>query len=60
MGIERSNLFGRRFLVYIVLEYRVIFCDFLANAFDSGDKKNCEILVQVGKHDLWLSLETNI
>jgi diguanylate cyclase (GGDEF)-like protein/PAS domain S-box-containing protein len=60
LGIEKSNLAGRLFLVYIALEYRVIFCDFLANAFDSCDKQNCEILVQVGKHDLWLSIEANI
>jgi diguanylate cyclase (GGDEF)-like protein/PAS domain S-box-containing protein len=60
LGIEKSNLAGRRFLVYIALEYRVIFCGFLENAFDLRDKQNCEILVQVGKHELWLRLEANI
>jgi PAS domain S-box-containing protein len=60
LGLERSNLIGRRFLIYVTHEHREMFCDFLAKAFETGDKQNCEILVQVGEHTLWLSLEANI
>jgi diguanylate cyclase (GGDEF)-like protein/PAS domain S-box-containing protein len=60
LELERSKLTGRRFLAYVALEHRVTFSDFLTKAFNTGDKQNCEILVQVGKHDLWLGLEANI
>jgi PAS domain S-box-containing protein len=60
LGFERLNLTGRRFLDYVSHEHRVMFCDFLAKAFETGEKQNCEILLQVGEHNLWLSLEANI
>ena len=60
LELERSNLTGRLFLIFPIQEHRVTFRDFLAKAFETGGKQNCEILVQVGKHALWLSLEASL
>jgi diguanylate cyclase (GGDEF)-like protein/PAS domain S-box-containing protein len=38
----------------------MMFSDFLAKVFETNGNHNCEILVKVGKHDLWLSLEVNM
>jgi diguanylate cyclase (GGDEF)-like protein/PAS domain S-box-containing protein len=59
LGLERLKLTERRFLIFVTLEHRIKFSGFLAKAFDTGDKQNFEILVQVGKHALWFSLEAN-
>jgi diguanylate cyclase (GGDEF)-like protein len=59
LGQERSNLTERQFLTYVAQEHRVMFSDFLAESFKTGVKQDCEILVQVDKHTLWLSLEAN-
>jgi diguanylate cyclase (GGDEF)-like protein/PAS domain S-box-containing protein len=60
LGLERLSLVGRRFLSYVSPEHRMIFSRFLAQALETKDKQRCEILVQVDKHALWLSLEANI
>ena len=60
LKLERANLTGRLFLNYVVRKHRGTFQGFLAKAFDLGGKQNCEILVNVDKHDLWFSLEANI
>jgi diguanylate cyclase (GGDEF)-like protein/PAS domain S-box-containing protein len=60
LGLERVNLIGRRFLTYVTRQHRVMFSDFLAKVFEADGNHNCEILVKVGKHDLWLSLEVNM
>jgi diguanylate cyclase (GGDEF)-like protein/PAS domain S-box-containing protein len=60
LGHERSNLTGRLFVSYLTDEHRVKFNDCLAKAFSTGNKQNCEILIQVDEHNLWLSLEANI
>jgi diguanylate cyclase (GGDEF)-like protein/PAS domain S-box-containing protein len=60
LGHERSNLTGRLFVSYLTDEHRVKFNDCLAKAFSTGNKLNCEILIQVDEHNLWLSLEANI
>ena len=60
LGLERSRLTGLLFCQYTTPEYRSIFNDFLTKAFDTGKKQNCEILIQVEKHFLWLSLEASI
>jgi diguanylate cyclase (GGDEF)-like protein/PAS domain S-box-containing protein len=59
LGLERSKLTERRFLIFVTLEHRVRFSGCLAKAFETGDKQNFEILVQVGKQALWFSLEAN-
>jgi PAS domain S-box-containing protein len=60
LGLDRLSLTGRRFLIYVNLEHRVMFSDFLAKAFDKGEKQNCEISLQIGKKVLWFSLEANV
>jgi diguanylate cyclase (GGDEF)-like protein/PAS domain S-box-containing protein len=60
LEVKRSKLTGRFFSNYLTKDYQVTFSDFLTKAFETGDKQNCEILVQVGEHDLWLSLEAII
>jgi diguanylate cyclase (GGDEF)-like protein/PAS domain S-box-containing protein len=59
LGLERLKLTERRFLIFVTQEHRIKFSGCLAKAFDTGDKQNFEILVQVGKHALWFSLEAN-
>jgi diguanylate cyclase (GGDEF)-like protein len=60
LGIERLNLTYRRFLSYLNQEYRVAFSDFLAKVFETSGKHNCEILMQIGNHALWFSLEASV
>jgi diguanylate cyclase (GGDEF)-like protein/PAS domain S-box-containing protein len=60
LGLERVNLIGRQFLLYVTRQHRMMFSDFLAKVFETDGNHNCEILVKVGKHDLWLSLEVNM
>jgi diguanylate cyclase (GGDEF)-like protein/PAS domain S-box-containing protein len=59
LELERLNLVGRRFLIYVNLKHRVMFSDCLAKAFETREKQSCEILVQVGKQVFWFSLEAN-
>jgi diguanylate cyclase (GGDEF)-like protein/PAS domain S-box-containing protein len=59
LGLERLNLTGQRFLTYVTQEHRVRFSDCMAKAFETGDKQNFEILVQVDKQALGFSLEVN-
>jgi diguanylate cyclase (GGDEF)-like protein/PAS domain S-box-containing protein len=59
LGLDRLSLTGRRFLIYVNLEHRVMFSDCLAKAFNKGERQNCEISVQVGKQVFWFSLEAN-
>ena len=59
LGLERLDLTTRRFLTYVTQQHRVTFSHCLALAFATGDKQNCEILVQVDKQGLWLSLEAD-
>jgi diguanylate cyclase (GGDEF)-like protein/PAS domain S-box-containing protein len=59
LGLDRLSLTGRRFLNYVNLEHREMFSDCLTKAFDKGEKQHCEILVQVGEHVFWFSLEAN-
>ena len=60
LGLERLNLNQQRFLIYVIQEHRVRLSDCLAKAFETGDKQDCEIMVQVGKRELWFSLEANV
>lgn len=60
LELESSNLIGRRLLIYIIEEHRIMFCDFLEKSFETGDKQNCEIMIQTGKHNSWVSVEANI
>lgn len=59
LELERANLTGRFFLNYVTNQHRETFRNFLAKTFETGDKQNCEVLVNVGQHDLWFSLEAN-
>jgi diguanylate cyclase (GGDEF)-like protein/PAS domain S-box-containing protein len=59
LRLERLNLTQQRFLIYVIQEHRVRFSGCLAKAFETGEKQDCEIIVQVGKQELWFSLEAN-
>lgn len=59
LELETANLTGQLFLNYVTNKYRETFRDFLAKVFETGNKQNCEVLVSVGKHDRWFSLDAN-
>jgi diguanylate cyclase (GGDEF)-like protein/PAS domain S-box-containing protein len=60
LGLERDSLIGRRFLIYVTEQHRVILSDFLEKVLETTGRQSCEILVQAGQNALWLSLEASI
>lgn len=47
IGIERSNLIGRNFTLFISSDTRLIFSDFLDQLFESGLKQSCTVKLTV-------------
>src|SRR6185369_2261504 len=46
LGVERSQLTGRRFLSFVTKKYRLAFTAFLDTVFTSQDKEVCEVVLQ--------------
>jgi len=60
LELERSNLAGQYFLIYVTREHKETLRDCLSKTFETGEKQNCELMVRFGEQALWLSLEANI
>jgi PAS domain S-box-containing protein len=43
LGLDRSKLIGKKFIAYVILEYRDIYNSFIKNVFNSLVKHSCEI-----------------
>ena len=57
-GLERSQLLGRRFGLFIVNEHRQVFSEFLWKVFTSQGKESCEVgLLTVNKSSLSVQIE---
>jgi PAS domain S-box-containing protein len=58
LGVERSRLLGRRFGLFVAVEARKFFSDFLGNVLVSQTKKSCEVtLTGEGNHPLFVQIE---
>ena len=59
LGVERGALIKRRFGMFVSVESRPIFNDFLARVFlTSGSKETCQVTLLKGKHKpLWVHIE---
>jgi PAS domain S-box-containing protein len=58
LGIERAQLVGRRFGLFVAVEIRPAFTAFLEKVFTSPAKEACEVaLLKGGKHPLFVQIE---
>jgi PAS domain S-box-containing protein len=61
LGIERSRLTGRRFGLFVTVEDRTAFADFLGKVFAGEGKESCEVML-LGKehHPLFAQIEAEV
>jgi PAS domain S-box-containing protein len=58
LGVERAQLVGRRFGLFVAIEIRPAFTAFLEKVFASPAKETCEVaLLKGGKHPLFVQIE---
>jgi len=58
LGLERSRLIGRRFVLFVAEDSRLSFISFLNKVFASGAKKVCEVaLVKEESHQIFVQIE---
>ncbi|OAI01413.1 PAS domain S-box protein [Methylomonas methanica] len=57
LGSDQSQLVDQDFSIYIPSAYRPVFHKFLSNIFLSGIRQSCELALQVGETQYWVTIE---